>query len=676
MTNSNAPRDYPFAIPTTDDFRERFRYAINYWQNRNNFFDRAKAVMEGRNSIPVPQNTQYKVKVVHTRLLAALINEKAARFMHQPLIQVIPYDIGDEPRTESSDLELGIQRAFYEMEQRGDKDVWSKVIVDALLYDMGVERIERAPAAFWPELVAFEAGREDPKHPFEAENYRDNYKKEHGLPIRSVYVQPNNCFPIYEGGTCVEMFEVESRTVRNIRRNRLFDTTIFDGMVASTDNQGLDTDVTIVHYDNQNIHAYFALTPGSGGTWPKATINHMQAETNPVLLHAYEHGLGEIQYNIVAGRFGGWQESDSHGEAINKALLDLNQIADEILSQAVTAVRMRNWPTNVFEVDPALRGFQAGNAPPKAPTQPEGESISIFKGEKLSPMFEDKQDPAVPWVYGEIKELISRLGGGLAVFGAREPGVDTGYHQAQQISQAEHLDEKVEQHLGAGAINRATLLLKHIRQINEPVFVHHMVEDKVTKRKSGKYVSIDPKALTPLPQFDASVRRPRPMDFMASLRAAREASDDRGGRGPLLSDDTIRAEILGRDRPDHEEHLVLIQEQKENIRKSGLIADKVSERLNLLLTQSQSGGRVNPQDAGAADPALIAAMQQIAGSGATPGGMNPDTLSAMAAQGAPVVAPGQGGMPAPNTPGMMPGDAQPEARVGDMVAAEMFGTPR
>ena len=81
-------------------------------------------------------------------------------------------------------------------------------------------------------------------------------------------------------------------------------------------------------------------------------IGHVRAKTiglntigEPVLLHAYEHNLGQSIYNTIAGRFGGWKSSTNRIEGVAKGLLELNQAADEVFSQVITNVRAKYWPT-------------------------------------------------------------------------------------------------------------------------------------------------------------------------------------------------------------------------------------------------------------------------------------------------------------------------------------------
>ena len=92
----------------------------------------------------MPQNTKYKIKPVHTYMLASMVNEKMARYLPQPILQVVVSNaLSPEEREQSTLIERALNRIQYEMEIRGDGDVWGRVILDAILLDGGVERIAK-----------------------------------------------------------------------------------------------------------------------------------------------------------------------------------------------------------------------------------------------------------------------------------------------------------------------------------------------------------------------------------------------------------------------------------------------------------------------------------------------------------------------------------------------------
>jgi hypothetical protein len=313
-------------------------------------------------------------------------------------------------------------------------------------------------------------------------------------------------------------------------------------------------------------------------------------------------------------------------------------------------------------MDPEARGFGVGNSKPEAPKVKEGESIVTFIGEEIATIFKAEDDPMVMWIFDQIQMQIGKLGGSAVLFGQRAPGVDTGYNQAIQQTQAESLDNKQEQHLQAGAEEEALIISLYAKKIGEPIDMCYIEEEKKTKKKSVKYAVLDPKDLTPMPRFSAQVRKQRPIDYIAALRAFREATDDRGGKGPALSDETGREELLGMSAPDIEYKKILIESQKRELIANGFISDKIGDQANVKLAKHGTP-EISPEILAKADPALLAAIQQIQPAAAEQGGTDPKLLGDMA---------GQVGLP----PGPLPGDAEMGNRVGEAIEGNMMtGAP-
>ena len=656
--------DYYTGLPTDAEIREGLSYVHDLWRGRNKFIMKIREMLDGSNKIEAPLQTPYKIRTVHSYALASIANEKAARFTQLPIIQVVPSDETKEARAKSSQLELAINTALQEMERKSDGDVWSRAVVDAIIIDEGVERIERAPAAFWPEVIEIDENG-DVKLPFESSDLVRQLtveaKKGYGLPIRSIYVPLENFFPIYEGPTIAESYEVELRSLRDVMRNPLFGGKDKLSHYANDERTSLRTQISIIHYVNSIWHAYYAMSPttttydGNQIMWPDYTSTDLQTSGEPIFLYGYKHNLGMSMYNCLSGRFGGWKTSHNRIEGVAKGLLELNQATDEVLSQVLTNVRAKYWPTLVQEFDPELRGLETGT-PPNAVNIPEGQNFAVFKGEKVEPLFQPVDDPMIPWVFDKLQDQLSKLGGSPVIFGQNTPGVETGYHQALQITQAEHLDEKIEQHLSVGAANRAKLVLQHIKAMDlGEVYVHYS-ETSRRGRKTGKYYTIDPKDLVPMPRIDASVRRPRPVDFAANIRAAREASDERQGKGPLMSDDTIRADLLSMPAPDVEQHKIRVERQELKIWESGVVDAKVMEALNIKLAIAGVPTDVNAANASpaAAEAAnqLISGQPQTNNNGATNGNVPPS--------------------PVPLASGQPTGMSQPEANAGKEIAGALF----
>lgn len=656
-------------LPESDDLRERYQFTYDYWQPRNRFIELMRQMLSGENKIEGPSgNIPYKVRTLHTYSLASIVNEKAARFTQLPLIQAVPEDEELESRIKSSDIETAINIAFTEMERRSDGDVWARCALDAIVIDEGVERIERAPAALWRDAVKV---NEDGTISliFEENDYpkaNEMLKKQAGLPIRSIYVPLENFYPIYEGPDLIESFETELRTMRNIISNPLFKNNIGPLMALGGDSTNdLRKQISLVHYVNLKWHAYYAMMPGTNNNnpnevgFPNNSNTVLPTVGTPIFLYAYEHKLGTSLYNCIPGRFGGWKTATNRIEGVGKGLLELNQGADEILSQVTTNVRAKYWPSLKQTINPDLRGY-TGVGEPKPTVVPEGQSIALFPDEDIKPLFEPVDDPAVPWLFSQIQEQISRLGGSSAVFGQNAPGVETGYHASLQITQAEHLDEKIEQHLSTGAARRAELILRHVKAMNLGKVWVHATETLPNGKKQGKYKYLDPADLSPLPRLDAQVRRPRPIDLAASIRAAREASDERQGKGPLMSDDSIRQNFLNITAPDVEKHKILVEQQQNKLLASGFIDAKVAQAVNMLLATANTPEVNNPMEA---SPAAIEAARQLAGGGTPSAAPNP-----MANQPA--------GIPT----GQPAGQSQPEqaaghevANSGAQLATTMFG---
>ena len=462
---------------------------------------------------------------------------------------------------------------------------------------------------------------------FEKDKDIEDYKKLKGLPIRSTYIPLENYFPVLEGSVAVEAIEIEQRTLRSVMRNKLFDQEAVATISGSTDKApSIKDKITILHYCNQKIYAYFALGQTTKSSDDGRTDNDtgLFSSGQPVLLHAYEHDIGRVIYNSVAGRFGGWKSTNNGVEGVSNALLDLNQKGDEVMSQVLTNIRARYWPTHIHKVDSDRRGYQSGS-PPKPINNPEGQSIAIFKDESIEPLFKEIHDEAVPWFMGELKESISQLAGSGTLFGQRSPGVETGYHQNLQITQAEHLDEKIEQHVAWGAVQRGTIMLKHIRRAGD-VFVNHIDVDEITGARSSKFTKIVAKDLSPMPRLSAQVRKPRPIDFAAAARTGREVTDERGGKGPLLSDDTAREEILGITQPDIEKRKILVETEQRKLLESGVISLEIQKKLAILLAQ-ESQPEVDASDASAADPALTSAITTPLRPGQPPGQSQPEAAN-------------------------------------------------
>lgn len=667
---------YGLELPDTDTISARFRYAVNYWQNRNKFIMQMRDMIGGNNKIEAPSSVHYKIKVVHSYILASLINEKTSRYLLRPTIQVVPdEELGDKGREKSSRIEMAIEACNYEIEQRSDADVWSRQIMDAILLDEGVAKVLRAPGTHWTDLVYHDQKAEqggELKYPMDSE-IRENYKKEMGVPLTRIYVPLEYFYPIYDGANLVECFEVSERSLISVYNNPLFQTEEGREALSTLGDLGADGGISktvqIIEYSNNKHHAYYLAGPGPNSgpnaKWPTIRVDSSSYRGQLMKLYSYEHDLGRSIYNPVGGRYGGWKTNDNRIEGVGKGLLELSQTADEVLSQVLTNVRAKYWPSLNFQLDPEQRGIAPGEErePPKIN---EGEAIVTYAGEAIVPIFTPEEDPMAMWVYNQIQNQVGKLGGSGVLFGEKQPGVDTGYQQALQQTSAESLDEKLHQNISKGAQQDATLILLHCKKIGEKVWMHYAETDKVTGKRRGKYISLDPRDLVPLPRMDAQVQKPSPMDFLSSLRAAREASDDRGGKGPLMSDDTIHEKILGTQHFDIEKKKILVESQKREVINSGVLSAKIGERINVKLAQDTAPD-ISPEMMQQVDPQLLAAIKGGgADAAASQGGIDPNILAGAAEQGGGAEG---GGVGLP--PGPVEGEPAPENRLGEAIQGNL-----
>ena len=637
--------------PEPERLLQDIHFLREYWTPRNSLVEESREYLSGRNKIAMPQNTKYKIKPVHTYMLASMVNEKMARYLPQPILQVVVSNaLSPEEREQSTLIERALNRIQYEMEIRGDGDVWGRVILDAILLDGGVERIDRAPQTFWPDLPLLQQTGKS------SELLRA-YKENQGPPLRSTYVPLEYTFPEYDGSAVVNNFEFEQRNLRGIIDSEEFDSNSRAELRNLAENNKI-RDIVIVHHVTREYHCLYAVKNSRGGYTNELRndrVNIWQTTGELLYLYDYRHGLGRVPYNYVAGRFGGWKTAEGGIIDIGKGILHLNSITDELATQIYTNIRATKWPTFKFFVDSEKRGYQE-KGPPKPPTVEEGQDITMFVGEDLLPLVEPSEDPVLAWFYNMIEGRASKLGGNPVLFGENQPGVRTGYQQALQISEAESTDNKLEANLAQGAIQRGVITMLHIRQLDEEVFAHEVA--KIEGKKYGGYVNIKPEWLSILPRLDAKVRATKPVDFLAALRAAKEASDDRQGKGALLDDMTILEEVLARDEPDIIKRRVRIEAMQNKVLNSGVLEKRVGDALNIKLAQD-TAPTVDLATLAQIDPALAQAVQQVAPQSIGQGGINPQTLGGVAGSAA--------GLP----PGSVPTDSQPEQRLGEEVTANL-----
>ena len=647
-------------IPDADQIVKTVNFALDYWRTRNQYIEKMRDALEGLNPIKLPAKEQYNPQAIHTFFLASILNEKIARFLDIPTCQVVNENILDnEEVANNSDLEHALNILAYEMERLGDGDVWSRVVADAILLDEGVEKIQFIAPTVWPNVTHLPKDSEQ----------REKYKKDKGPAMRSLYVPLEATYPIYDGAEVVENYEFEIKSLASCKRSKSWEQGAFVD-VAPDPRGDHATKVTILHYSDAQYYAYFMVVPGTNTASSvspesfKLDASTMNSIAEVRYLYGYQHGMGRVPYNFVAGRYGGWKTQNNRIEAVNKGFLELSQAADELLSQVATNVRATLWPTLNYQVNPELRGEDASNNK-QPPNVSEGEAIYTYVGEELKPIITAQNNPQALWLMDQYKEQLGKLGGSSVLFGSNQPGVDTGYHNAQQVSQAEHLDEKIEQHLARGAVTHYTMMLLLVKFADEKLWVNYKINDG--EKVTGKFVAIDPKQLNPIPRIDVSVRRPRGIDLLANIRAARDATDDRNGRGPLISDLTARDKFLALEYPDREDKRTLFEKERQKIIDEGVITEHIKRAINIGVVKSGIPN-VDPQTVAGMDPALLQALQATLQQAGGAGGVDPSLLARGAAP--PPTQPA-GNNPLDRTGGLPAGQAQPEANVG--YAAQQAG---
>ena len=632
-----ASLNYALDLPDEGQLRARFSDAIETWRDDNLLVDEFRKALVGQNPIEAPVTAAYKIKKSHAYHLAAAVNEKESRFLDMPRIKVVPAGFGERAQAESTRIEKWATTATEEIE-RNNPGVHSSMVRDQILFGRAVSRVERAPAAFWPEMVIkgedgktnFERMYEDPTA---YEKASEDYKRRAGIPIRRVYVPVESFLPILEGPTTVESFELEQRSLRSVRSNKMFDTS---GLPDFDTGSGFKQNVIILHYANQDYYAYYALGPGTREyrKWPGADSPESMKGGTPILLHAYRHGLGRVPYNMVAGRGSGWRaQNRSETEYVMRAILDLNQNLDEINSQIHTAARAMGWPTPVLYLDQSLRG--ADDAIPKPPNVQEGQPLTLWSTEKVGRLFEDQRLELLENQYKRLADRMSHLIGSSILFGERQPGVEAGYHANVLVTQSEHLDAKLDQNVARGHEDYVRLIFEHVAAMDEPTPVSY-VEKNARGQRAGQWVSLKPSDVSPMPIIEARVRGQRPMDYPAAIQSFLNATRPANGPGTqAMSTVTARGDILNMEAPEEEEWRIYEEDERQKAVATGVLSDLIVEKLRLKLVK-ESTPAVSAQQVAGADPALQGAGAELATNGelAAAGGLSPDMALAQVDGGA------------------------------------------
>lgn len=673
-------------LPSVSDIKELLALAVNKYtgkDSRNEMIKTVRDMIAGLNIITAPKSVQFKAVKAHSWLFYQALAEKKARFLETPRLQVAPFGDGVDAQADATGLEEGIRGMFYWLEQRDKGRPWSKAVPDVIALDNSVIRVDRAEAAFWSALVpefnqktkeyenVFSRVLQDEK---EYAKLTEEYKKGAGVPLRLTYVPLEYFFPGEDGNY---NFELERRSLNEVRKNKKFDCSGLPNAPSLA--KSMETKVTIVHFDNANWHAYYALMPTGGSwkdEWPNAMTVSDLASGTPVLLYSYEHGLGESQYEVITGAHGGWGGENSNLVARLRAMCDINQQCDELLSQAMTNFRATSWPTTVMKIDQDRADAEDDE---RNLTIVEGGVIKIYKDESVGPYLEPKDNPLFESLMRHFGDIFQRISGGDTLYGVHTPGTNTGYQANLQLTQAEHLDNGIEAGLSLGFTGIILKCLKHIRKMNEKVYAV-ATQTQFSGKKTARYACIDPNKLGSLPVLDVAVQGERPTDYHSAIMDALALSQEREGKGPLADDYWIRANILAMDSPDKVERNIWVQKQKVSIMGNGFLDQQIAQKLAMALVQEGAPTTTDGQ-AASVDPALMAATSSINMSGepAQMGGVAPQTLGAQmtgqfaAGQPLPAPVPYNGtGLP----PAQQVGAAPPQMGGGVPYQAPMSAPPQ
>lgn len=658
---------------------------LDRYGKRDRLIAQMRQHLEGKNPIKVPKSVQFRAVSEHTYRLNAIFNEKTARYKADPEGKVIPIGrngkVSKANRDDCEELEKGINAAIEQVSIQGAERDWLRVVWDLHVADAAVEKWLRAPNAFWPKLFPYKIDPDDPDSEETNdllqvysddklyEKAKEDYKRNCGLPITRMHVPIERFYPVFEGSMLVEGFEFSERSLRSIRNNKLFDTSMLSGYGPGADG-GLSQQVVIMEYSNPVWHAYYALGPSSQGNpeWPTITQTRSLSLGQPVLLHAYKHGLGEPVYNYLAGRGGGWISSTSWADTVMVPLLDLNQQLDNTNSQLATLIRNTSWPTRAVFYDKESRA--ADDGPPKAPNIQEGEMIALFNTEKIENIMQSLPDYRLAeWQFGQIVDRMNELAGSPVVFGDRQAGVSTGYHQQLQMTAAEHLDSQIEAALARGVVQGIQKIFLHVKAMGEKCYVFAPEKQSKLSSKTGQYICIDPAKLDPIPQLGAKVRDPRPTDYLSMTQTAIQLTTIRPGHNtPLVPDNWAREELLGIHNPEDMERDLMLQTFREavsNPMSNPLIVSDIMQRLGLELAQRQSA-QLTPEEVAGSSPAFqqaAGAMNGQGGEASMMGGISPANAGAQVdAKRVPQT--GAGGMLKGVGGGLAPGAAQPAQTFG------------
>lgn len=680
---------YSVELPSEEDIVKRLDESVTYWgEVRDPFIARWRKTMAGENEIVLPKARGYRPVARHTFSMRAIYNVKHARYGHMPQFAVMPWGESEDAESDSEGIENWVSSYFEQNARRGE-NWWGPATEDASQLDEAWVRVDRMPAADWPELVPFEDEKGTKYHEklyrlFEStpEAYgeaRREYKEKAGTPIRCVHVPLENIYPRPTSAPFpLELFELSEVPLYEVLASKLYDQGALDAVMDSAHRDHIDTNtvVNVVRYSNQRCLAYYLLKASSadGRTFYPDAHSMPTTDVTPggaTLLYHTQHDLGRIPYSRITGPYGGWNvKSHPQLTGVGNALLNLQQYLDEMASQLDSNIRANAWKTWVLKLDETKRPIGRGGKRP-SPQVNEGGAIELYTDEDIAALPQEVAIEAIQYRMGQLENQMAMLGGSPALYGMHQPGVDTGYQEAQRISQSKSLDEMTEDRLEAGAIDVGQLVLLQSRTLGEELPVTYVAErEDAPGKKFAKTLWLSPEKLTPLPTLDATVTKPAPEDWPSMARVFNDLTTPQGERPAAVTLEWGRENLLGIQQPQQMERALLLQDMKLGALKSGVVGNMVLNELNLLVAESM-GPNITEQQMAGSDPAGLMAMQQMmqpGGAATMPGsgGLSPELLAM--AQG--ISGPGRrvGGTP--------PGSATGESVVGEGIQQrEQLGQP-
>lgn len=670
--------DYAYDLPDPSMLNDLRADAVSTYQKRNQMINRLRLHVNGENKINVPEDVSFAVRKVHSYMLRAAINEQSSRFRSYPQFQVTPLlnsrgNVSGEAEKQASRMEMWLDRALYWMD-RGDAPTYPRIYEDVITYCMAGVRVENVFQSAWSPLVVGDDGMDDlARMKLDGKDYTKakNAIKRDKFPFRSVYCQPDSLYPIYESGEHPPLvLEFEQRYLRDVLNNPRY---AGSGFASSVNGRMVSPreKVTVMHLGNNRFHAYYALTPGNTSygpeRWPTGTELADQSVGNPVLLYAYEHHLGQPVYTFYYGAFGTWHGNTTSLEGRLNAIVDLCDDADQLQSQAATAIRSAAWPRFVHKIDPNMR--DSTETKPKAAQVRDGENVAIWKDESIAPLMAGVDIGALQWLYSETRQRFQEIMGSGAVYGQHQEGASTGYHEQVLLTQTQRLQALYEMGVSRGAVNHAHKLFRYINQMDESVPACVVLPDANDKMKRyAEYIEVGPKDLNPYPVLDARVISPDLGDMSRNIQTAHRLLTPVGPENmPLASRSTVQREILGFQNPDAEDRAIKVAMEEAAMRADPVVQDMRRKAFFKVVLANEMPANPSEEQVMAADPALGGALEMASQFGMQPPMNTPMEMDP--ATGQPLgVAP-----PAPNVAGMQgvgggvpAGMAQPEQVIGNV----------